>query len=197
MAFMTEPEASQWTSGQTSGWLQGASSVLDGFPPRLLRAGPIDEAQPDQITGLPTVGGSFVGLLLAIARCTAFSALVARLDRDCFISRTNWGARRSLNVTASKLVPDWKGRTPPARARALARAACTETMMEWDTRSAACHSLVKRPTILHPTKLQLTSMPALDDTPIPDWRLTGDWWDLCNCAIGCPCNFGSNPTYGF
>ncbi len=32
---------------------------------------------------------------------------------------------------------------------------------------------------------------------VPDWRLTGDWWDLCNCAIGCPCNFGSDPTYGF
>ncbi|HVV62954.1 MAG TPA: DUF1326 domain-containing protein [Pseudolabrys sp.] len=32
---------------------------------------------------------------------------------------------------------------------------------------------------------------------IPDWRITGDWWDLCNCAIGCPCVFGSNPTYGF
>ena len=32
---------------------------------------------------------------------------------------------------------------------------------------------------------------------VPDWRITGDWWDLCNCAIGCPCNFGSNPTLGF
>ena len=32
---------------------------------------------------------------------------------------------------------------------------------------------------------------------IPDWRLTGDWWDLCNCAIGCPCNFGSDPTLGY
>lgn len=35
------------------------------------------------------------------------------------------------------------------------------------------------------------------DNDIPDWRITGDWWDLCNCAIGCPCNFGSDPTYGF
>jgi hypothetical protein len=34
-------------------------------------------------------------------------------------------------------------------------------------------------------------------TDIPDWRLVGDWWDLCNCAIGCPCNFGSNPTLGY
>ena len=25
----------------------------------------------------------------------------------------------------------------------------------------------------------------------------GDWWDLCNCAIGCPCNFGSDPTLGY
>ncbi len=42
-----------------------------------------------------------------------------------------------------------------------------------------------------------TSMTATDAVPVPDWRITGDWWDLCNCAIGCPCNFGSNPTYGF
>ena len=32
---------------------------------------------------------------------------------------------------------------------------------------------------------------------VPEWRITGDWWDLCNCAIGCPCNFGADPTYGF
>lgn len=30
-----------------------------------------------------------------------------------------------------------------------------------------------------------------------DWRIVGDWWDLCNCAIGCPCNFGSDPTLGY
>lgn len=35
------------------------------------------------------------------------------------------------------------------------------------------------------------------DVQIPDWRITGDWFDLCNCAIGCPCVFGANPTYGF
>lgn len=29
------------------------------------------------------------------------------------------------------------------------------------------------------------------------WRLKGDWWDLCNCAIGCPCVFGSEPTHGY
>src|SRR4051794_27074814 len=32
---------------------------------------------------------------------------------------------------------------------------------------------------------------------VPNWRLAGDWWDLCNCAIGCPCNFGSDPTLGY
>ena len=32
--------------------------------------------------------------------------------------------------------------------------------------------------------------------PAP-WRIAGDWWDLCNCAIGCPCNFGSDPTLGY
>lgn len=40
-----------------------------------------------------------------------------------------------------------------------------------------------------------TAMPTPDD--IPNWRITGDWWDLCNCAIGCPCNFGSEPTLGY
>ncbi|MDP6623779.1 MAG: DUF1326 domain-containing protein [Alphaproteobacteria bacterium] len=29
------------------------------------------------------------------------------------------------------------------------------------------------------------------------WRIAGDWWDLCSCAIGCPCNFGSDPTLGY
>jgi hypothetical protein len=32
---------------------------------------------------------------------------------------------------------------------------------------------------------------------VPEWRIRGDWWDLCNCAIGCPCVFGSNPSHGF
>lgn len=32
---------------------------------------------------------------------------------------------------------------------------------------------------------------------IPEWRIRGDWFDLCNCAVGCPCVFGSNPTRGF
>lgn len=34
-------------------------------------------------------------------------------------------------------------------------------------------------------------------TSIPGWRIQGDWFDLCSCAIGCPCIFSSNPTQGF
>ena len=33
--------------------------------------------------------------------------------------------------------------------------------------------------------------------PIPEWRLKGDWWDMCNCNIGCPCVFSSPPTLGY
>ena len=31
---------------------------------------------------------------------------------------------------------------------------------------------------------------------IPNWRLKGDWFDLCSCNIGCPCVFGANPSTG-
>ena len=39
--------------------------------------------------------------------------------------------------------------------------------------------------------------PGRDDVEPIRWRIAGDWWDLCNCAIGCPCNFGSDPTLGY
>ncbi|MFF9109661.1 DUF1326 domain-containing protein [Streptomyces sp. NPDC014805] len=32
--------------------------------------------------------------------------------------------------------------------------------------------------------------------PPPPWRLTGDWFDVCNCAIPCPCTFAQDPTTG-
>ena len=35
------------------------------------------------------------------------------------------------------------------------------------------------------------------NAPAPQWRLQGDWWDVCNCNIGCPCVFSSPPSYGF
>jgi hypothetical protein len=28
------------------------------------------------------------------------------------------------------------------------------------------------------------------------WRLRGDWFDACKCAIPCPCSFAQPPTYG-
>lgn len=31
---------------------------------------------------------------------------------------------------------------------------------------------------------------------IPDWRIAGDWFDLCSCYVGCPCVFGSLPSTG-
>jgi hypothetical protein len=31
---------------------------------------------------------------------------------------------------------------------------------------------------------------------IPSWNLKGDWFDVCNCNIPCPCTFAQTPTYG-
>lgn len=32
--------------------------------------------------------------------------------------------------------------------------------------------------------------------PPPPWRLKGDWFDVCNCLIPCPCTFAQEPTTG-
>jgi hypothetical protein len=37
---------------------------------------------------------------------------------------------------------------------------------------------------------------ATTTSQAPNWRIKGDWWDLCNCAIGCPCVFSAPPTQG-
>ena len=29
---------------------------------------------------------------------------------------------------------------------------------------------------------------------IPQWRLSGDWFDICSCDIPCPCEFAQPPT---
>ncbi len=29
---------------------------------------------------------------------------------------------------------------------------------------------------------------------IPTWWMKGDWFDVCNCNIGCPCEFAQAPT---
>lgn len=31
---------------------------------------------------------------------------------------------------------------------------------------------------------------------IPSWKLSGDWFDVCNCNIPCPCTFAQTPSYG-
>ena len=31
---------------------------------------------------------------------------------------------------------------------------------------------------------------------IPSWKLKGDWLDVCNCNIPCPCTFAQTPSYG-
>jgi hypothetical protein len=31
---------------------------------------------------------------------------------------------------------------------------------------------------------------------VPGWQVVGDWFDVCKCAIPCPCTFAQAPTYG-
>lgn len=31
---------------------------------------------------------------------------------------------------------------------------------------------------------------------IPQWKLSGDWFDVCKCSVPCPCTFAQAPTYG-
>ena len=37
---------------------------------------------------------------------------------------------------------------------------------------------------------------AATQEKIPNWRVTGDWFDVCKCNIPCPCEFAQTPTYG-
>lgn len=31
---------------------------------------------------------------------------------------------------------------------------------------------------------------------VPEWHLKGDWFDVCKCAVPCPCTFAQPPTDG-
>lgn len=31
---------------------------------------------------------------------------------------------------------------------------------------------------------------------VPEWRVEGDWFDVCKCNIPCPCEFAQPPSYG-
>ena len=33
-------------------------------------------------------------------------------------------------------------------------------------------------------------------TDVPQWRIAGDWFDVCNCNIPCPCTFAQPPSTG-
>jgi len=33
-------------------------------------------------------------------------------------------------------------------------------------------------------------------TPILEWHVSGDWFDVCKCSIPCPCTFAQAPTSG-
>jgi hypothetical protein len=35
------------------------------------------------------------------------------------------------------------------------------------------------------------------ESTIPKWHLEADYFEICNCDYGCPCNFNGFPTYGF
>jgi hypothetical protein len=37
---------------------------------------------------------------------------------------------------------------------------------------------------------------ASTKSEIPNWQVTGDWFDVCKCNIPCPCVFAQTPTYG-
>ncbi|WP_244502288.1 DUF1326 domain-containing protein [Streptomyces oceani] len=32
--------------------------------------------------------------------------------------------------------------------------------------------------------------------PLPEWRLRGEWFDVCSCSTPCPCTFAQAPTHG-
>ena len=31
---------------------------------------------------------------------------------------------------------------------------------------------------------------------VPNWQITGDWFDNCSCAVACPCTFAQAPDNG-
>jgi hypothetical protein len=46
------------------------------------------------------------------------------------------------------------------------------------------------------TSTTATTTTAATQEKIPNWRVTGDWFDVCKCSIPCPCEFAQAPTYG-
>ena len=40
-----------------------------------------------------------------------------------------------------------------------------------------------------------TATTAPTQEKIPNWRVSGDWFDVCKCNIPCPFEFAQTPTY--
>src|SRR5919106_4185448 len=36
----------------------------------------------------------------------------------------------------------------------------------------------------------------MTDMMVPQWKVNGDWFDVCKCNIPCPCTFAQAPSYG-
>ncbi len=41
-----------------------------------------------------------------------------------------------------------------------------------------------------------TTMSQADSIRVPSWKVSGDWFDVWNCNIPCPCEFAQAPTFG-
>jgi hypothetical protein len=40
-----------------------------------------------------------------------------------------------------------------------------------------------------------TSNTTKNNITIPNWKISGDFFDVCNCNMPCPCEFAQAPTY--
>jgi hypothetical protein len=49
---------------------------------------------------------------------------------------------------------------------------------------------------LHYSMTTTMATTGSNDTSIPNWKASGDWFDVCNCNIPCPCEFAQAPTFG-
>jgi hypothetical protein len=54
------------------------------------------------------------------------------------------------------------------------------------------------PLVLRDMTAAATSSTATTTTQekIPNWKVSGDWFDVCKCTIPRPCEFAQAPTYG-
>jgi hypothetical protein len=38
---------------------------------------------------------------------------------------------------------------------------------------------------------------SVTNKKVPSWNASGDWFDVCNCNIPCPCLFAQTPSHGY